>query len=69
MSKYCITKSGVISNIIEIEDAMAAQFGAVLLPDGAKIGDKYPEPVPTPTAEEQMRADIDYLAAMQGVTL
>lgn len=26
-------------------------------------------PQPAPTAEEQMRADIDFLAAMQGVTL
>lgn len=26
-------------------------------------------PAPEPTAEEQMRADIDYLAAMTGVTL
>lgn len=28
-----------------------------------------PEPIPAPTPSEQMRADIDFLAAMAGVTL
>ena len=26
-------------------------------------------PVPPPTAQEQLRADVDFLAAMQGVAL
>jgi len=28
-----------------------------------------PEPEPEPTAEEKLRADVDFLAAMSGVTL
>ena len=28
-----------------------------------------PEPEPEPTPEEQLRADVDYLAALQGVSL
>jgi len=31
--------------------------------------EKPPEPVPEPTAEERLRADVDYLAAMSGVDL
>lgn len=31
--------------------------------------DRAARPAPPPTAQEQLRADVDFLAAMQGVTL
>lgn len=33
------------------------------------IPDPEPEPDPEPTAEERLRADVDYIAAMTGVML
>lgn len=70
---YCILTNNTITNIIVCDsDEIAAQFGAVPSYDGARIGDAYdppPEPEPEPTPEEQLRADVDFLAAMQGVSL
>ena len=41
--------------------------------DGKLVGitptERPPEPTPEPTPEERLRADVDYLAALQGVSL
>lgn len=44
--------------------------GQVLPRTGEEIAaDRAAIPEPPPTAQEQLRADVDFLAAMQGVTL
>ena len=51
-------------------------YGRVLIPDGtyeenalAQIAEICNPAEPAPTAEEQLRADVDFLAAYLGVTL
>ena len=51
-------------------------YGKVLIPDGtyeenalAQIAEICNPAEPAPTAEEQLRADVDFLAAYLGVTL
>ena len=73
---YCVVQNGTITNMIICEnDEIAEEFGAVSSYEGARIGDPYdppppPEPEPAPPTElEQLRADVDFLAAMQGVSL
>lgn len=70
---YCIVQDGTIVNMIVCENGeIADEFGAVPSYEGACIGDPYdppPPPEPPPTELEQLRADVDFLAAMQGVSL
>lgn len=59
-----IVKDGFIQNII-IADA--TEFPETEpLPDEKGIGDRYDD---SPTEGEQLRADVDFLAAMAGVSL
>lgn len=51
-------------------------YGKLYVPDGsyednalAHIEEIYNPPEPESTPEEQLRADVDYLAAMTGITL
>lgn len=48
---------------IEVEDNKVVSMTAGVVPDPE------PEPEPEPTETEQLRADVDFLAAMAGVTL
>ncbi len=68
---YCILSAeNTIEDIIVCDsDIMAQEFGAVPSYDGARIGEAYNPPGPAPTEAEQLRADVDFLAAMTGVTL
>ncbi len=43
--------------------------GAVRRSEDEIAADRAARPAPPPTAQEQLRADVDFLAAMQGVTL
>ena len=69
---YGIIENGQCTNAIEAESDFAESIGAVEIPEGFWIGDYYDgewyheKPI---TAEEQLRADIDFLAAMTGVEL
>lgn len=69
---YGIIENGQCVNAIESDKSFALSLGAVEIPDGYWIGDYYDgewhheKPI---TAEEQLRADIDFLAAMTGVEL
>ena len=42
---------------------------AILRPDEELDADRAAVPAPAPTAQEQLRADVDYIAAMTGVSL
>ena len=51
-------------------------YGKLYVPDGtyeenclAQIEEICNTPEPEPTSEEQLRADIDYISAMAGITL
>ena len=51
-------------------------YGKLYVPDGsyednalAQIEEICNPPEPEPTAEDQLRADVDYIAAMTGITL
>lgn len=70
---YCIVQDGMIANMLICEnDEIAKEFGAVPSYEEARIGGAYnppPLPEPPPTELEQLRADVDFLAAMQGVSL
>lgn len=70
---YCIVQDGMIANMLICEnDAIAKEFGAAASYEGACIGGAYnppPLPEPPPTELEQLRADVDFLAAMEGVSL
>ena len=46
-----------------------AENGVVTAMTAGELPEPGPEITQLPTEQEQMRADIDYLAAMQGVTL
>ena len=48
---------------IQVEGNKVVSMTAGVVPDPE------PEPEPEPTETEQLRADVDYLAAMAGVTL
>lgn len=41
----------------------------VIAMDPGEVPEPEPEPEPEPTETEQLRADVDFLAAMAGVTL
>lgn len=47
----------------QVEDNKVVSMTAGVVPDPE------PEPEPEPTETEQLRADVDFLAAMAGVTL
>lgn len=69
---YGIIENNKCVNVIEAEADFAESIGAVEIPEGFWIGDYYDgewyheKPI---TVEEQLRADIDFLAAMTGVEL
>lgn len=48
---------------IQVEGNKVVSMTAVVVPDPE------PQPEPEPTETEQLRADVDFLAAMAGVTL
>ena len=48
---------------IQVERNKVVSMTAVVVPDPE------PQPEPEPTETEQLRADVDFLAAMAGVTL
>lgn len=48
---------------IQVEDGKVVSMTAGVVPQPE------PEPEPEPTETEQLRADVDFLAAMAGVTL
>ena len=48
---------------IQVEDGKVVSMTAGVVPEPE------PEPEPEPTETEQLRADVDFLAAMAGVTL
>lgn len=71
---YCILNDEtIIENMIVCEDdATAELFGAVPAYEGARIGAPYAPPSPAPpepTELEQLRADVDFLAAMSAIEL
>lgn len=55
---YCILNNdNIVENIIVCEsDEIAAEFSAVPSYDGARIGEAYSPPPPSPTTEERMAA-------------
>lgn len=63
-------KSGELTNRIEsgtqFVDAYCKAMGYTY---SAEPVTSVPEPEPEPTGTEQLRADVDFLAAMAGVTL
>lgn len=63
---FLIVKDGIITNIIVADKQFANKIGALPYYDGAEIGKEYQ---PEPTELEKLRADIDYLSIMTGVTL
>ena len=66
----CIVNSeGIIVNIIVCEDAAtAAEFGAVESYAGARIGDKYAQPIPV-TQLDRIEAQVAYTAMMTGTLM
>lgn len=68
---------GFVSRCITADDVSSVQTGMIYDPESKTFSDPpvlelvpQTEPAtPTPTAEEQLRADVDYLAVMTGVTL
>ncbi len=52
---------------IEVEGQRVVTMTAGVVPDQEPQPE--PEPEPEPTETEQLRADVDFLAAMAGVTL
>ena len=50
---------------IEAEDGMVTSMTAGVVPEP----EPEPTPEPAPTEVEQLRADVDFIAAMTGVTL
>lgn len=58
---YGIVKNGIIVNIIVCDsNEIASELGALLLIDGAKIGDEYispPIPEPTPVSPAKLREE------------
>lgn len=73
--KYAIIdEARTIINTIEVEPDLANDFGAHYLGESSLgVGDTYPEkdltPPSEPTDSDRLRADIDFLAAMMGVSL
>lgn len=66
---------GYIEVPTHLESAVWASCGYcdLIIEDGVLVGitptERPPEPIPEPTADEQLRADVDFLAAMAGVEL
>lgn len=48
---------------------LAVEGNKVVSMTAGVVPDPEPQPEPEPTETEQLRADVDYLAAMAGVTL
>ncbi len=66
--KFALVEGGVVVNVIEAEPEIAGELGALPCYEGCGIGEVYAPPYAL-THAECLRADIDYLAALQGVTL
>lgn len=71
---YLIVENEIITNIIVADAEFAALVGAKEDYLGAFIGSPYDPPTLDKLAAElakqpQLRADVDYLAVMQGVAL
>lgn len=65
-------EDGAITGILRErwDDEAAAWAEAATAEEIAAWGTEHPKPPPRPpTAEEQLRADVDFLSALQGVTL
>lgn len=71
--EFCVINTeNVIENLIIATPEVANRIGALPSYTGAERGAVYhpPEPEePAPTETEQLRADVDFLAAMAGVSL
>lgn len=64
---YSTTPAGFVTITVDGDTVTAMEVNREALETYQSM---MPEPQePTPTAEEQMRADIDYIAAMTGVDL
>lgn len=61
-----IVVDGIIKNVVVSDSVNSTK--TFPLKSGKWIGDKYNDDTP-PTELEQLRADIDFLAALGGVTL
>ena len=67
--RFVQIRRDVVVNIIEAEPKIAEAIGALPYYEGCCIGQLYVLPLPEPDENERLRADLDYLAALQGVTL
>ncbi len=67
MNYYILDSQLTVTNSIVVANGTdPAIFGAIADERIFGIGDTW---YPAPTPEEQLRADVDYLAVMTGVTL
>ena len=64
---YKILKNGEVINTIVAEEAFVSAYCTANGYTYQQIAE--PEPEPEPTETEQLRADIDFVAAMTGVSL
>lgn len=66
---YKILENGEIINTIVSDEAFVSAYCAANDYTYQQISEPEPLPEPEPTETEQLRADIDFIAAMTGVSL
>ena len=66
---YKILKNGEVINTIVADEAFVSAYCTANGYTYQQIAEPEPEPEPEPTEMEQLRADIDFIAAMTGVSL
>ena len=66
---YKILKNGEVINTIVGDEAFVSAYCTANGYTYQQIAEPEPEPEPEPTETEQLRADVDFLAAMAGVSL
>lgn len=66
---YKILKNCEVINTIVADEAFVSAYCAANGYTYQQIAEPEPNPDPEPTETEQLRADVDFLSAMMGVTL